>query len=323
MKFKGVVYDDITKEPLEACVVYLNGSTKGTITNAKGEFYLEVNAIINESLIISHLGYQNETLRQDQIKDNNNIIIYLKKQLEVLDPVFVENDDWSREKKMHYFKMYFIGSESIQNNCIIENENDIDLFYNASNNTLVASSYVPLKIRNDLLGYSITYELATFELEFKHKGKGKPVMKSVFFMGTSFFEEIEDTLNNEDTKANYVSTRKSAYQGSVLHFMRSLADNTLMENGFELFSGTKKVKPRACFKVDTQNGTTKVLADVKKITVVYDKSLISGIKFKSETTSFNIDGFGNYRPVRLFQFSGYMGSLKVGKLIPLDYGLEN
>ncbi len=321
-ELKGIVYDDVTKKPLESVVVYLNGTTKGTITNTKGKFYLELNTASSESLIISYLGYRNVTLDQSEIEDNDNIIVYLKEQLELLDPVFLENDDWSREKKMHYFKMNFIGSKELQKNCIILNEDDINLFYSTSKKILYASAYVPIKIRNNLFGYSISYDLMDFEVEFKHKKGAKPIVKSVFFMGNSFFKEFEDIVNTQDDKLKYVRRRKNAYNGSVVHFMRSLATNTLKKNRFELIYRGKKVEPEAHFKVSMQNGFANVLAEAEKISIIYDKTLRSSIMFKSQNTSFNIDSYGNFGPVKLFQFDGYMGRLKVGKMLPLDYGLE-
>ncbi len=316
-ELRGIVYDDITKKPLESVVVYLNGTTRGTVTDAKGRFYFELNTTSNESLIISYLGYQNVVLEQSTIEDKKNIIVYLKEQLELLEPVYVENDDWSREKKMKYFKKHFIGPESIQKHCSIINEDDINLFYSKSKKTLYASAYVPIKIKNDFFGYSISYDLTDFEAKFKFSNAGRLLVNSVFFMGTSFFKELGD---NNDT--NYTKRREKAYKGSVLHFMRSLATNTLDKNGFEILYKGRNVAPENYFAIENKDGFAKIRVNAKKIGVVHNKSLRSNIVFNSESTNFNIDGFGNYRPVRLFHFSGYMGRLKVGKMLPLDYGLE-
>ena len=319
-EYSGIVYDDATKKPLESVVVYLNGTTKGTVTNAKGSFYLELDKASNESLIISYLGYQNIILDPSEIEDTKHIVLYLKEELEPLDPVFLENDDWSRKKKMHYFKLHFIGSEKVQKTCTILNEDDVNLFYSSSDKTLYASAYKPIKIKNDFFGYTISYDLTDFEAKFKFSDKGRPLIKEVFFMGTSFFKEFDDTIETEDKK-EYINRRKKAFKGSVLHFMRSLADNALVQNNFQLLYEGKKTLPDKHFKVSIEDGFANVEADVEKIAIKHNTSYRSYMIFNSKNTNFTIDGFGNYRPVRLFSFSGYMGRLKVGKMLPLDYEL--
>ncbi|WP_378172466.1 carboxypeptidase-like regulatory domain-containing protein [Aquimarina sp. SS2-1] len=317
-ELRGIVLDAVTKKPLEAVAVYLNGTTKGVITNNNGRFYLETNSASNEPLIISYLGYENKTIEQSRIQDKNNIVVYLKEQLEPLDPVYLSNDSWSRQKKLAYFKRYFIGSGNIQNTCKILNEKDIKLFYKLSENKLYPSAYVPIRIKNDFLAYDISYDLISFEILFKEGNNESPEVKSVFFMGSSFYT---DKIETKPDPEHYLVRRDEAYLGSFLHFMRSIATKKLRKNKFKLFYQGKKIRPKKCFTVEVENGFANVTTNKNQITILYDSSKFSQMLFNHKLTSFSIDGYGNYRPVRLFRFAGYMGGLKLGKMLPLDYGL--
>ena len=78
MEFKGVVLDQNNKKELALADVSLTNSNISTITNKEGEFSIKVpKNQLNESLIISFLGYKQQKVKLSEI-DNANAKIYLE-----------------------------------------------------------------------------------------------------------------------------------------------------------------------------------------------------------------------------------------------------
>ncbi|MDY8136961.1 carboxypeptidase-like regulatory domain-containing protein [Aquimarina sp. 2201CG5-10] len=308
-ELKGVVYDEKTKEPLESVVVYLDGTTSGTVTNQQGKFLLELGVTSDKQVIITYLGYQTITIPLSSISERDYLRVYLKEKLESLNPVYLETDDWSREKKLGYFRKYFIGEPKFQRKCIIENEEDIHLYYSAKDKILYASSLAPLRIKNSLLGYDILYNLVDFEIRLNNYS----LVNSVYFLGTSFFSEFPNNSNY------YKRKRLKAYEGSVLHFMRSLATNNLENNDFEIFYKGFKVSPDQYFVVTFKERTAEVLMTAERLSILFKKKQTELISNTKEP--FYIDGLGNHTSPDKLLFSGYMGSLKVSQMLPINYGL--
>ena len=78
MEFKGFVLDQNNKKELALADVSLTNSNISTITNKEGEFSIKVpKNQLNESLIISFLGYKQQKVKLSEI-DNSNAKIYLE-----------------------------------------------------------------------------------------------------------------------------------------------------------------------------------------------------------------------------------------------------
>lgn len=78
MEYKGVVLDQNNKKELALADVSLTNSNISTITNKEGEFSIKVpKNQLNESLIISFLGYKQQKVKLSEI-DNANAKIYLE-----------------------------------------------------------------------------------------------------------------------------------------------------------------------------------------------------------------------------------------------------
>lgn len=78
MEFKGFVLDQNNKKELALADVSLTNSNISTITNKEGEFSIKVpKNQLNESLIISFLGYKQQKVKLSEI-NNDNAKIYLE-----------------------------------------------------------------------------------------------------------------------------------------------------------------------------------------------------------------------------------------------------
>ena len=106
--------------------------------------------------------------------------------------------------------------------------------------------------------------------------------------------------------------------------MRSLSNKKLKENNFKIFQEGREIPPYRYFNIDSiSNNKNKIDFLTKKISVLYDNKYQSYIKLIDNltSTSFYTDNLGNFYPNRYFYISGYMSTLRISSLLPLDYRL--
>ncbi|PZW44283.1 carboxypeptidase-like protein [Mesonia algae] len=318
---KGTIVD-ASQQPIESANIYFDGTTFGTVTNSQGKFSLQLDKATQAPLIISSLGY-NSVFKEVSL--NKEIIvlktIVLKEGVNDLEEVYIENDPWPRKRKLAYFRKWFLGEDHKDKKTKILNENDVKLRFIPSTNTLVATSKIPLRIQNKYLGYLIEYDLMDFELVFKkivYKRDGKRKTHynehSSYYAGTSFFKEIKDK-----TKKKILQRREKTYEGSILHFMRSLASKKLEENKYKIFNRRFQVPFYKFFNVVEGKNRTAVDILTNRITVLYDGFDQSFIQIDKTPTTFYIDAYGNFAPINSLYFGGKMGKEKMSSLLPLNF----
>lgn len=220
---KGKVVDATTGNPIANASIYLNGLSKGTISNAQGEFTLKISET-KTPLIVSYVGYQPDTI----LNYNNKLLnIELKPRANELTEVVIGADGgMSRERKLRIFIREFIGLNS--KDCIITNPDDIALRYHESTGTLEGEATRPLIILNKKLGYKITYFLS----DFSHSPIPTWYPTETSYKGNYVFEE--DTLGLTPVEIKKIlKARDKAYYGSRMHFIRSVWANDLKKNKFE------------------------------------------------------------------------------------------
>ena len=312
----GTVYDIKTKEPLPGATIYLDGTTIGTTSDFEGYFQLNIQTSENANVIISFIGYETRVLTPQELE--NDMSIALTESTNQLNEVDLGLDVWSREKKMGIFIREFLGKEHSSTLCKIVNKKDIKLIHNSSLNTLIAFSDKPIIILNKYLGYEISYNLIDFEVEFIYNFQGLLMPSKVFYSGTSYFKELKNK-----TKGRILENRKQEYQGSLLHFMRSLATNRLTENKFGIYHGQFPTDPYNYFKLTTEDTMVKVDLTAEQIGVLYNKEYQSSIQPETGTAStFHIDKTGNHSPPNSLIFSGFFGRKRMSSMLPLNYNLN-
>ncbi len=92
---------------IENASVYFNNTTIGAISNAQGDFKITRDNAIQTELIISVLGFETLVIPHNQLGSLGTI--YLKESIDSLDEVILDDDTWSRERKLRAFRRYFIG----------------------------------------------------------------------------------------------------------------------------------------------------------------------------------------------------------------------
>ena len=218
INLKGNIY--FKNEPKSNVTVYLNNTTTGTITNNNGEFNLEVNKGVYE-LIISHIGFKTIKYDFDTSTYTTPLIFALLEEESVLDEVVLNgkenNDEW--EYNFSVFFREFIGTSEFSNFCSIQNPDVLFFEFDSENNILTAEAIAPLHIKNEALGYDILYDLKHFSIE-------KKITK---YLGFSYFKELKGSKSKQK---KWKKNRLKAYNGSQVHFYKSVLKKTAKEDGF-------------------------------------------------------------------------------------------
>jgi hypothetical protein len=222
VQLNGVVLNAETGAPVPAASIFLANTSVGTTAAANGRFTLALPAGRFE-LIVSSVGYQTYT-QQINSQQTEALTIKLQPRAQELETVIVEPfekngwDKWGR-----FFIENFIGHSAFAQNCIIKNTDAIKFRHNKKENTLTAMALEPLVIENKALGYSISYQLEGFSYDFKSH--------YLIYLGYPYFQPMKGGAARQ---RQWAARRQEVFEGSIMHFMRSLYRNTLAQEGFQV-----------------------------------------------------------------------------------------
>lgn len=214
---KGVIIDHKGK-PIALASIYFNNTAIGTVSNYDGSFTLHHNLKTNADLIISHLNYDTKLVF---IAANNNVILSevldSKTELPEINVEPFEKGKWKKWGTL--FKEQFLGVTENSKLTTIENSKDIEFRYYKGSNRLVAVGKKPIQIKNKALGYTVEYDLQNFDYYFDQN--------YCSYSGFVYFKSEKDT-------SPFLENRKQTFNGSRQHFILSLYQNKLLEEGFEV-----------------------------------------------------------------------------------------
>jgi hypothetical protein len=252
------------------------------------------------------------------------------------------------------FRNEFLGTSTAASSCIIENEEQIELWYNNTTHSLIARCNEPVRRHNRHLGYKIYVTLEQFEAEYESRklGVGTPL---VLLKSSTFFNDIAPT------NLRIAERRDAIFKNSRTFFLRALANNQLEYAGFDLtvvdhhsrdsrhrlttgsrfnyqgFGGENEVTRIAnAFTVELSADWTRVTLNEKvmnangetfyglpyvgKLYISSGNNEVSEIIFFTDT--FQIDAWGQLTKGDDVLFRNYMGSLRFGDELPFDYGIK-
>lgn len=224
-RIAGTVLNKSTNLPVPNASIFINGTSKGTVSRADGGFELTGINRGKFELIVSSVGFQ--TLVYALTSDTLSLVMELKLEprLEELESVTVM--PWERNGWKKYGRIFiegFIGTSAAAQDCEIKNRKALRFRYSPKARILEVMADEPLIIENKALGYRITYQLETFVRNWKSR--------AVLFTGYSFFEDM--TPSKPKQKDEFEKQRQLAYNGSLIHFIRSLYNNRLAQDSFEV-----------------------------------------------------------------------------------------
>jgi len=210
----------INNNPLEGASVYINNSSIGTTTNIDGEFSLSVKAGTFD-VIVSYLGYKTLQYSFNSEIFKSKLVFKLEEDANMLDEIVIYNTKYNKEweHNLQTFRDSFIGKTEMAKNCEILNPKVLHFIFDAPNVKLTAIAKEPLQIKHKGLGYLITFDLASFVQE----------KNTVTYLGFSKYEQLE---GNKRKQRKWKKNRLKTYNGSAIHFAKSLLKNNFKEEGF-------------------------------------------------------------------------------------------
>jgi hypothetical protein len=219
----GSVRDSATGKPVPGVSVFLNSTSKGTVTHDDGNFTLTGIPPGRYQLIISAIGYATIAMEITTRRLPSPLKIILHNQASELAAVTVEpylKNGWKKWGKLFWDN--FIGTTDNASSCTIKNKDALRFRYYLKSRKLTVSAVEPLIITNKALGYDLEYRLESFTYDFESN--------IISYYGYPLFREMP--ADDSSRQRKWEHARLIAYLGSMMHFMRSLYQGGLQQDGF-------------------------------------------------------------------------------------------
>lgn len=343
----GFVFDQNSGLSLPGATVYQDGTTNVTTTDENGKFTLDSKGLEN-ALMIRYIGYHTKRVDHPLQFEGKIIKLFLNEQSTALDEVTIGKEGtFTRREMLRAFREQFLGTSVAASRCKINNEDDLILKYNVSKKTLTATSRKPLQITNNHLEYEISFDLAELVTTYKNiESLNAHFVSNSYFSGSTFYTDISrsDKVNKK---------RLETFYGSTVHFMRALAYGNLEEEKWEIYVDNKTISPEAYFEItDTlQYKKIKLIKNPERLALksIGEEGYARANRFTTQgkvdstamvrkpdyfmpyyhrrkrsvmeflTSTIYVDANGNFTPIYGVIFGGYLGSLKAGDLLPIEY----
>ena len=259
-------------------------------------------------------------------------------------PEVVITDKKVKRKDLSYFKNMFLGDDRWGRHATIRNENAIMIENTNYNGASVFKAWAsePLIIDLPLLGYELYVDLVHFTVE--HIG-GNTLCD---MLGYFYYKPY--SIGTKSKLVGFEKNRRQAYYNSSQHFLRSVYENRLEENGYILAMADNSTIIRLDIIKYNPIGIEKysdIIEDSimqihglkdKRLKILYyhkydgtplnlkkNKTTLypfseSGIAFMKDTCVFYKDGIVIDNNIR---FMGELSEKRVGACLPDDYNIDN
>ncbi|MEM7108270.1 MAG: carboxypeptidase-like regulatory domain-containing protein, partial [Bacteroidota bacterium] len=214
--------------------VYFASTMIGTTSNPDGTFILNRFPEGKYDLTVSFVGY-NTYSKSIEVTANEVIEVQIELLPEVvsLPEVFVTADTSNWKRNFQSFQGYFLGTTPASEKTEILNKKKLAFYDDTGQKTLYAHAREPLVIKNEWLGYMVTYDMVSFQMEYR---KGQ-----LAYYGVPRFSFLEP--KNKAVQRRWERNRKKEYKGSLLHFFRSMAQGNFANDKFIVFEIFKIPNP--------------------------------------------------------------------------------
>lgn len=333
---RGQVIDGHTGIPLAGASVAAQNTTKGTVTDSSGFFTLLL-PTGGYAISVSYTGYRPKDMIVTNQMLKEEVMITLELEAQTLDEVAVSFDLEVKDGWENYGQLFtdnFIGRTYYSKACVIKNPEVLHFYYYKNRQTLKVLAKEPLIVENFALGYNLAFKIDSFTNNFR--------TRTSMFVGYPVFKEMSGTSEQESL---WVRNRFSIYFGSTLHFMRTLYEKRLTQEGYELKFILKSTKEEVPVNLkDTYgalnftkdgSGTVHIKPPQEMVAVIYHRAspevayLINEPRANADfqistfvfdpSTSISIEENGYYYPQTDVTTNGYLGFKKIADMLPYDY----
>ncbi|MBT4410425.1 MAG: carboxypeptidase-like regulatory domain-containing protein [Bacteroidetes bacterium] len=226
----GVVSDENGK-PVADLTIFIPFTSKGTTSNANGEYNLANLNPGDFDLIFRHVAYvphtrlvkieAGKTYRLDVNVQNNTI---------EFEEIIKKADQNYWTFGFEKFKEFVLGDPSGKS---IYVENPDDLYFYHDGVVLNGYATAPIKIVNNYLGYDLIYFLDYFKFSEEIDLPDGTLQKAFFvFQGSARYLERKDAPQR--IQKRWERNRNEEFKGSFRHFLAAVFNDLLDESGFEV-----------------------------------------------------------------------------------------
>lgn len=329
----GHVFDRETKKPVANANVYLENTSYYSVTDEKGYFHITISKPIDTRLIVSHLIY-GKLIFNPPFKELPETI-YLDEKMNELDEITVNSgkkgSKYSWKRKITTFRRLFLGETYAGKSCRIINEGDLELVYDSESKIFSAKSKKPIIVENKYLGYKVQVELEDFRVQYMDNSLLDRSILYIDYYAIPLFVDLRPLHKPTEKR------RKEVYEYGMGYLFRNLVNHTLKQTRYVFKKNDVYIDADLCFTVTDTLSVKKVqmnpVLSGYKAGKSYPKPVLGQLKLKynnvyeSEilffTDVFYVDNFGRIIPTEEAKFGilfdGFMGNLRVGDWLPLDY----
>lgn len=331
-KISGTITDGLSGEPLEGVNVYLSYTTYGDATDSNGDYFFTTNLAGQYELVVSAVGFDakryivNLGSDRDELRINLEMLRHPVELNEI--EVKADNSEWVQNFEL--FEREFLGSTKIAQDASILNRWVLNFDRN-EDGELIAFADDPIKISNPSLGYDLTADLNEFVWDTGNL--------SGFYRVKVWFEE--QVPATEEEYQRWQSNRAIVYEGSFRHFLKSLYDDQLFRNQFEIVWQDTRERARLQELNEEELEAALRSRDLDEDLISKDIKgyrlrepvdvLIGRQSIRSDTRkrarlismlsdeSFLITPDGNLADLMSIATAGYWSAMRMADMVPIDY----
>lgn len=331
-KISGTITDGLTGEPLEDVNVYLSYTTYGDATDSNGDYFFTTKLAGQYELVVSAVGFDakryivNLGSDRDELRINMEMLRHSVEMDEI--EVKADNSEWV--KNFELFEREFLGSTQIAQDASILNRWVLN-FDRSENGELIAFADDPIKISNPSLGYDITADLNEFVWNTNDM--------SGFYRVKVWFEEQDPATEEEYQR--WQSNRAIVYEGSFRHFLKSLYDDQLFRNKFEIVwqDTRQRARLQELDEEELEDALKSRNLDEELVSrnikgyrlqepvdvLIGRRSIRSDVRERARLIpmlndeSFLITPDGNLADLMSIATAGYWSAMRMADMVPIDY----
>ena len=231
VRITGRVIDDSTNVPIVNANVFIANSMIGTSSDTSGYFALRnVQAGFYE-LVASCVGYAMSTVKLQLVPGADQLVeMRLVPKVLIVDVVEVtarEPEAWKEDLKT--FEKLLLGSTKEASECRIVNPEVLDFSTDPTGHFRARTDH-EVTIENLATGYRLHMSLGAFNFDGRWLSSEYKIR----------YEEIQPL--DPDVRSKWATRRADVYVGSLHHFLVSLVNGDLADDGFAMYDAESLVK---------------------------------------------------------------------------------
>ena len=214
---------DSTGAPLSNVAVFISSSMMGSTTDEDGMYIIPGVPLGTLRLNASSVGYESQYVDMF-VKEAATVKhdFVLNEAVYILGDITVASDNKRWQRQLERFTRIFVGETPNASQTTILNPEVLD--FTGQRGTFRAQASEPLVIENRALGYKVTYYLNEFVSEpTSYRWDAEPIYEP---LAPSSPEEM----------ALWNARRDSIFYGSFRHFLLSVINDKLEEQGFKIYA---------------------------------------------------------------------------------------